>query len=182
MQGPILLSLLSVFYNLHSEFMGASSGAGAAPDGRPVHRLWSITPLTSHRQHGEQQGASPAAGAAERQAGLGVGLRVSVPDRQGLAEGGAEFSPERQGGSGASDAAAASPLLQRQHSRRSVSLSLPVSAAGGVAAHPASAEEEQRVEEEEQEQGADTDGGDSGSVGYSFSFFANAAAGKQHDD
>jgi hypothetical protein len=171
-----------VFYNLHSEFMGASSGAGAAPDGRPVHRLWSITPLTPHRQHDEQQGASPAAGAAVKRPGLGAGLRVSVPDRQGLAEGGAEFSPERHGGSGGSDAAAVSPLLQRQHSRRSVSLSLPVAAGDGVAARPVSADEEQRGQEEEEEQGADTDGGDSGSVGNSFSFFANAAASKQHDD
>eukprot|EP00887_Chlorella_sp_A99_P007660 scaffold20.g7660.t1 len=60
LMGPILLSLLSVFYALHNEFMGtlqADRGGGGSGLG---HRLWSLSPPA---QQGDQgAAATPAAG------------------------------------------------------------------------------------------------------------------------
>ncbi|EFN55069.1 hypothetical protein CHLNCDRAFT_134947 [Chlorella variabilis] len=145
--GPILLSLLSVFYNLHSEFMGSGSGQATPDGGGPLHRLWSLTPGTINRQQGQGQGQGQGqmpgrlgqGGSGEEQGGAGMspdlaaGLHVSVRPRrvQLPAEGGAAYSPARrtsgeEGGRspGASPPQQQAAEAQRPSSRQSLSLSL----------------------------------------------------------
>ena len=147
LQGPILLSLLSVFYNLHSEFMGSGSGQATPDGGGPLHRLWSLTPGTINRQQGQGQGQGQGqmpgrlgqGGSGEEQGGAGMspdlaaGLHVSVRPRrvQLPAEGGAAYSPARrtsgeEGGRspGASPPQQQAAEAQRPSSRQSLSLSL----------------------------------------------------------
>lgn len=139
LQGPILLSLLSVFYTLHSEFMG-SGGGGGPPAGGPLHRLWSLAPGTAGQSaagpkgqgHHVRLAPEEPGGAAGSPEALRTGLRVSVPGRADAmaCEGGAAFSP------GACGSAAAPPGPQapvgspadrqqlEQQAEQSVSLSL----------------------------------------------------------
>ncbi len=209
LQGPILLSLLSVFYTLHSEFMG--SGGSGTPAGGPLHRLWSVAPDTAGRtaagpkgeglapqgRHVRLADGEPAGGASSPEPRL-TGLRVSMPSRFDAAEGGAAFSPDAHG----SAAAPLGPPPHRQQLEQqlepSVSLSLgrrpgpgalqsspsllaAMSAAAAAQGAEASGAEEGGLDELE-EDGVDSRSQSfSASIGDSFSFNALRSL-KLHDD
>ena len=191
-QGPILLSLLSVFYNLHSEFMGGGSGSA---DGRPQHRLWSLTPASGpativqatpawqsqqRRQQQQQQqqgqhvqlsGAPPtvlgpglANGAHRASPQHSASLRIHVPSRLGeLREHGDAHSPRAAPPTSASEDGSPGAIWQLPPPRLpSRSPSLSLRGPGV---------------------GAPAGPGSEGSVGNSFSFAAlGSSAAKLHDD
>ena len=196
-----------MFYNLHSEFMGAGSGSAAlTPDGHPLHRLWSLTPGSAARMPGAPaQQHSPHVRMAAGEPGDGGSpgglpmLRVSLPQRR--AEGG--------GGGGYSPAAAPLDDSSPQHSRqRSVSLSLgrrpsarsgraapqaspalvaAVSAAAASAASHGAAGSGSSEEEGGDSRSASMSPSQAASIGDSFSFNAlrgldERASSKLHDD
>lgn len=182
-QGPILLSLLSVFYNLHSEFMGSGGGGGLGTDGRPQHRLWSVTPLTgaAKQQTAAKQvrlsGAPPSVmegigGSPEASPQRSASLQIHVPRRHGEPSEGDAYSPAAPGSP--EDAAASPNPLPEQQQPRPFSQSASLNLRPGESA-PAGPEESESDE-------ADSN---SGSVGNSFSFgllSGAASSGKLHDD
>lgn len=133
-QGPILLSLLSVFYTLHSEFMGSG---GSMPSSVPMHRLWSPAAGTAAHSAAGHKGQG-AAQQGQRHVRLATGepcggagspglppteLRISVPSKH------AALAPQ-----GCAPASAAGPApgggtplhhqQSEQQQEQSVSLSL----------------------------------------------------------
>ncbi|KAI3438020.1 hypothetical protein D9Q98_000463 [Chlorella vulgaris] len=206
--GPILLSLLSVFYRLHSEFMGGGGGGTATLDGGgggPAHRLWSLTPTTLNRQQqGQGRGWMGPGGVAGEQEGLdqspglGAGLRVSVPLRrvQIASEGAGGHSPGPVT-SGEEDTLPSlhhrhqqlqtqgqrSPDQQQQQQQASASLSL-----GGVhsLSPQLSPEAAASVAGGVHEDAGHSSGGESDSAANSFSFnrlsFGTEAVSKPHGD
>ena len=183
-QGPILLSLLSVFYNLHSEFMG---GGDRAPDGRPQHRLWSLTPNASTAR--PAGAGTPTAGHAQqlerRPGGDGltspersVSLRVNVPSRRGPAPAGPISEREEY-----ESQVTARDLQQQyqqqqqqQQQRSSPSVSFALGGRHGSLPHLALDSPPTSDGEEAEQEAAD-----SNSAANSFSFLMGGA-GKLHDD
>ena len=166
--GPILLSLLSVFYSLHNDFMGTSgsggggSGPRAAESSRPgalSHRLWSMTPSNP----GD---ASEEAAVAEGMDGPRRPLRVSICTARSLgdatSQGGSPFTEPQP--SASLDQQSVSLATQPRRRRSSV------------------AGDEEEEEEEEGEDATQSAGGGVGSCG-SFSFLRDwGLEGHEHDD
>lgn len=161
-----------MFYNLHSEFMG---GGERAPDGRPQHRLWSLTPNGSTVRQpaaaetptaGNALQAQQAGGDAVLSPDRSVSLRINMPSRRGQPPAGpvsgrTEHEPQ----------VTVRDLQQQeqeqQRSSPSVSFTLP---RAGLGSPPAS-------DGDEGEQEAT----DSNSAANSFSFLMGGAC-KLHDD
>lgn len=171
-----------MFYNLHSEFMG---GGERAPDGRPQHRLWSLTPNGSTvRQPAAAE--TPTAGNAQQvQQGGGdavlspdrsVSLRINVPSRGGQPPAGPvsgrrEHEPQVT----ARDLQQQEQEQQRSSPSESFTLgtrhgSLHQLPRAGLGSPPASDGEE-----------GEQEAADSNSAANSFSFLMGGA-GKLHDD
>lgn len=185
-QGPILLSLLSVFYNLHSEFMGGERPGERAPDGGPLHRLWSLTPggsaggmaqtpapgtlRSQHVRLAPTPTSTPPVTAAQQRS---ASLRIHVPAHEDLA--GPGYSPAAPT---SGDEALGSPARERQPTRSS-SLTFrgmqPLGPAAGVPNGDAGSDAGDA---------ASFDGGqDEEDTANSFSFLSfGVLANKPHDD
>lgn len=178
MQGPILLSLLSVFYNLHSEFMGSGE---RAPDGRPQHRLWSLTPNGSTIKQPAAAG-TPTAGHVQQVQQPGgdrvlspersVSLRINVPSQRSQPPAGPVVERDEH-----ESQVTARDLQQQQQQRSSPSVSLGARHGSLHLLPRAAIGSPPSSDGEEGEQEA----ADSNSAANSFSFLMGGA-GKLHDD